>query len=192
MKKFLFVLAAVSVMFAACTSDPLEVEEEVKVKDGRTTIPYKLNAVGTGTKVSYEGDTYAIASGDQIRITGKTRTDIEGLLSQGSSNNWSGSISYETAQGAPDGNTELVATLIHAANPDYSTYANAIVSSTVDNQLQYAVEHYSLFTTEYNYGTTSIILFPLSILTEPTRWVIPGKRKWTWRHPGERPRARPC
>ena len=160
MKKYFWFIAATAVMVLGCNTISLEEKEEEKIENhSRTTIPYSLNSVATATKVSYGEGTYALASGDKLRVTGSDRTDIEGELAFDSdANEWRGTLSYETEEGAPDGTTGLVATLIHAANTDYSSYANAIVSSTVSNQLQYAVENYSWFTADYTYGDEDIYL----------------------------------
>ncbi|MBO4558199.1 MAG: hypothetical protein J5693_06295 [Bacteroidales bacterium] len=157
MKKILFVFAAAMMMAISCTSIPAT-EEEENIGDGtRTTIPYRLTIIET--KVSYEGGTYALAEGDKLRVTGRDRDDIEGILEKDSAKNeWNGTLTYTTDLGAPNGTTAMVATLIHAANDDYTTYANAVVSSTVTNQMQYAVEHYGWFTADYTYGEESIVL----------------------------------
>lgn len=124
----------------------------------RSTISYSL-AVDPVTKVSYEGGVYAFAAGDKIRVVGKVRTDIEGELEYNSTTmKWEGDLSYQTNLGAPEAETVLAATLVHAANANISTYANGIVgSATAANPLQYAVEHYGLFTAEFEFGTQSAI-----------------------------------
>ncbi len=123
----------------------------------RSTIPYSL-AVNPDTKVSYEGGSYAFATGDKINVVGKVRTDIEGELEYNPANEkWEGDLSYLTAQGAPVAETVLTATIVHAANADMSTYANGIVGSATANQLQYAVEHYGLFTADFEFGTQDAI-----------------------------------
>ena len=158
MKYFYPLLVAATAMVFACTPSSLEPEEAPVADDARTTIAYSLNTVDT--RVSYETGEYALASGDKLRITGSTRTDIEGELSYNAgSGNWTGELSYLTSEGAPEENvTGMVATLIHAANADYSKYAHAVVASDQADQLQYAVENYSLFTADYTYGETDLLL----------------------------------
>ena len=72
---------------------------------------------------------------------------------------WTGTISYLTDNGELEsGQTPLDVTLIHADNPDASTYASAIVGTGTGegwvsdaDLLKYAVEHYSLFTATDTY-----------------------------------------
>ena len=147
--KLIIVLAAA--MAVACGKSAF-------VEDlSRSTLPYSLKV--TATKVAYNGTNYSMAEGDRISLAGKTRTDIEGLLEYNSiSGEWEGEVSYLTALGEPDTTTDLVATLIHAANADQSTYANAILGSSVSSQLNYAAEHYSLFTADLKFGDSSTTL----------------------------------
>ena len=160
---------------ASCQAPALE---EIQGPEGQgtevvpewTTIPYTLKVSTKGTRVSYDEtstDSYSFKSGDKIRVKGTgDRTDINGELTQGD-NKWTGTISYLTVKGAPkSGETGLEVTLIHDGNTDASTYASALVGSgsvegyeteeeMVKKLLQYAVEHYSLFTAAYTYDSSS-------------------------------------
>ena len=160
---------------ASCQAPALE---EIQGPEGQgtevvpewTTIPYTLKVGTKGTRVSYDEtstDSYSFKSGDKIRVKGTgDRTDINGELTQGD-NQWTGTISYLTDKGAPkSGETGLEVTLIHDGNTDASTYASALVGSgsvegyeteeeMVKKLLQYAVEHYSLFTAAYTYDNSS-------------------------------------
>ena len=146
------ITAVCAAIFASsCSKTDLPTEDL-----SRSTIPYSLAVADT--KVSYEGGSYAFATGDKINVVGKVRTDIEGELEYNSSNDkWEGDLSYLTAQGAPAAETVLTATIVHAANSDISSYANAIVGSSTANQLQYAVEHYGLFTADFEFGEENAI-----------------------------------
>ena len=161
MKKFTLLFAAAIMMVLSC--EPMSLEENVEkpnVDNTYTTISYKLHSVSTGTdtKVSYDATNgYSIKTGDKLSIAGKNRTDITGELEYHDSDEyqWQGELTYKTSEGTP---TELIATLIHADNPDATTYANAVVGPDQSDMLKYAVEHYSLLTAEYNFGAESIIL----------------------------------
>lgn len=128
-------------------------QKETPYQDGdRTIVPYSLRTVLT--KVSYAESTYAFKSGDELAISSAGRTDIEGTLTYNGPGDWTGSVSYLTAEGAP---SKLTATLIHADNSDQSTYANGIAYElgSASSLLQAAVEKYSLFTADFDYGETS-------------------------------------
>ena len=161
MKKFTLLFAAAIMMVLSC--EPMSIEENVEkpvVDNTYTTISYKLHSVSTGTdtKVSYDATNgYSIKTGDKLSIAGKNRTDITGELEYHDSDEyqWQGELTYKTSEGTP---TELIATLIHADNPDATTYANAVVGPDQSDMLKYAVEHYILLTAEYNFGAESIIL----------------------------------
>lgn len=149
MKRILTACAAV-IFAAACSAPALEEiqrpeEPEKPVVSEKATIPFSLTVTTESTRVSYADGTYQFKAGDKIHVQGKTRTDLEGYLTQ-NGNVWSGNLSYDGEQPATD--TPLAITLVHADNEDVSTYGKAIVGSAPANSnlLREAVEHYSLFT----------------------------------------------
>lgn len=159
---FLSLLAALS-LIVACQPTALDEiidpnPQEPEVVPERTTIPYSLALDTEATRVSWVTSTnsYQFKEGDKLQVKGLgDRTDIEGTLTQSSgSYNWSGEISYLTSKGAPADNTQLEITLLHADNPHPETYATALVGELPEGVsgdmtlLQYAVENYSLFTTQ--------------------------------------------
>ena len=164
MKKFFLLFAAAILMVLSC--EPMSIEENVEkpnVDNIYTTIHYSLKSVSTGTetKVSYDATNgYSIKTGDKLSIAGKDRTDISGELEYHASDEyqWQGDLTYKTSEGPLDGNTNLVATLIHADNDYASSYANAVVGPDQSDMLKYAVENYSLLKAEYKYGATGITL----------------------------------
>ena len=156
---------------ASCQAPALEeIQEpggqETEVVPEWTTIPYSLKVSTEKTRVATDQNAtaYNFKAGDKIRITGTERTDIDGLLEPNEDYTlWTGTISYLTDNGELEsGQTPLDVTLIHADNPDASTYASAIVGTgaiegcvTEGQLLQYAVEHYSLFTATDTYRDQS-------------------------------------
>lgn len=167
---------AAAFMLAACHATALEEEiqlpekQEPVVVSERTTIPFSLKVNTEATKVSYATGSYQFKNGDILRVKGVTRTDIEGDLAQ-NGDVWSGNLSYLTSEGRPADDTALEVTLIHADNSNTESYASALVGSEDVSEvntatlLQYAVEHYSLFTAEdaetekdVTFETTSAIL----------------------------------
>lgn len=172
MKRILTACAAV--LFAAACSAPaleeiqLPEEPEKPVVCEKATIPFSLTVTTEGTRVSYEEGTYQFKAGDKIHVQGKTRTDLEGYLTQ-NGNVWSGNLSYDGEQPATD--TPLAITLVHADNTDVSTYAKAIVGSATDGSslLREAVEHYSLFTADnVTLGSTSAVLYQQATFLDVT------------------------
>ena len=128
--------------------------QEPEVVPERTTIPYSLKVSTETTRVSYddEQNAYQFKAGDILQVKGLgDRTDIEGELTQYQGNDkWSGTLSYSTTAGKPADDTPLEITLLHADNPHPETYAMALVGSNpqVADSLKYAVENYSLFSTQ--------------------------------------------
>ena len=165
----IFSVCAAALVVFACHAPALEEEirlpekQESVVVPERTTIPFSLQVSTEATKVSYAGGSYQFKEGDKLHVKGVTRTDIEGDLTQ-NGDVWSGDLSYLTSEGVPADNTALKVTLVHADNTDTESYASAIVGSdnvsevTTANLLQYAVEHYSLFTADVTFETTSAAL----------------------------------
>ena len=152
MKRILSAFAAV-MLAAACSAPALEEiqrpeEPEKPAVSEKATIPFSLTVTTESTRVSYaDGATYQFKAGDKIHVQGKTRTDLEGYLTQ-NGEDWSGDLSYDGDKPAVD--TPLAITLVHADNTDVSTYAKAIVGSAPEGSslLREAVEHYSLFTAD--------------------------------------------
>ena len=153
MKKRILTACAAVIFAAACSAPALEEiqrpeEQEKPVVSEKATIPFSLTVTTESTRVSYaDGAAYQFKAGDKIHVQGKTRTDLEGYLTQ-NGENWSGDLSYDGDKPAVD--TPLAITLVHADNTDVSTYAKAIVGSAPDGSslLREAVEHYSLFTAD--------------------------------------------
>ena len=148
MKKITLLALAVFIIALLAVS----CRKETPYQDGeRTVVPFTLRTVLT--KVSYDGETYAFKSGDKLAISSTVRPDIEGELSYDGTRDWTGEVSYLTAEGEPAQSTALIATLVHADNTDQSTYANGIAAS-----LQAAVEKYSLFTDDITFESTTATL----------------------------------
>ena len=157
-------------LFVACQAPSLEEinpdNPDTEIIPERTTIPYSLTVNTEGTRVSYTEDgSYSFASGDRLKVEGLgNHTDIQGFLDQQNDGTWSGDLSYLT-DNKPDSNTELKLTLIHAGNPDSTQYAKALVGSeeiegSNKSLLEYAVEHYSLFTSQpVKFSDTEATLF---------------------------------
>lgn len=168
MKQLIHILMAIcaaALVSVACQvseiEEPQNPEEPGKpVVSERTTIPFSLKVSTEATKVSYADGTYQFKEGDVLRVKGVERTDIEGDLSKGEGNTWTGSLSYLTAQGEPGDDTQLEVTLVHADNPDVNSYASGIVGRVPDGSslLREAVEKYSLFTAQVTCATTSATL----------------------------------
>ena len=145
---------AAVILAAACQAVALEeeivvpAEPEKPAVSQRATVPYTITVNTESTRVSYEGGVYAFKSGDKLHVVGVDRADIVGDLTQ-NGEVWSGELTYNPTVGELD-NASLTITLVHADNPDISTYGTAIVGSVRENStlLRDAVELYSLFTAE--------------------------------------------
>lgn len=152
-----------ALLVAACHAPALDDNQETVVDPETSTIPFSLKVSTEDTRVSYANGFFQFKPGDILRVKGKSRMDIEGDLSQ-NGDVWSGYLSYSTSAGEPDDNTELEVTLIHANNSDMGEYAFALVGSgdvsevTTESLLRFAVEHYSLFTADVTFATTSATL----------------------------------
>lgn len=172
-------VGVVAFMAASCQAPALEeIQEpggqESEVVPEWTTIPYSLKVSTKETRVATDetASAYQFKTGDKIRITGTDRSDIVGILEPNEGFTlWTGTISYRTSSGKlVSGETPLDVTLLHADNQDASTYASALVGTgaiegcvTEEQLLQYAVEHYSLFTAtdtyrDQNTAPTEVIL----------------------------------
>ena len=164
-------VGVVAFMAASCQAPALEeIQEhggqESEVVPEWTTIPYSLKVSTKETRVATDetASAYQFKTGDKIRITGTDRSDIVGILEPNEGFTlWTGTISYRTSSGElVSGETPLDVTLLHADNQDASTYASALVGTgaiegcvTEGQLLQYAVEHYSLFTATDTYRDQS-------------------------------------
>ena len=146
-------------LLVACQAPSLEEitpdNPDTEMISERTTIPYSLTVSTEGTRVSYaEGGSYAFDPQDKLEVVGLgNHSDLQGFLSlQSDGTTWSGELSYLT-DNKPDSKTEMKVTLIHAGTSDSTKYAKALVGSeeikgSEKSLLQYAVEHYSLFTAQ--------------------------------------------
>ena len=163
-----FSAVVVAFLAASCQAPALEEfqesgGQETEVVPEWTTIPYSLKVGTEGTRVSFvEGDnsSYGYKDGDYLHIVGLgTRADVVGDLTVHTGDSWSGTISYLTTKGMPGNGTDMEVTLIHADNPNSAEYGTALVGGVPAGDertlLQYAVENYSLFTTQYTIGATS-------------------------------------
>ena len=154
----IFSVCTTAFLLAACQTSDLDKQEPATVS-GRAKIPYSLKVNTEATKVSYADETYQFKDGDKLHVVGITRTDIDGILEK-NGEVWSGDLSYSTEIGKPSDDTELEVTLVHSDNPDTTSYASAIVGEVPQGTtlLQYAVEHYSWFTTQVKLSTKSATL----------------------------------
>lgn len=175
MKRILTACAAV-IFAAACSAPALEEiqrpeEPEKPVVSEKATIPFSLTVTTESTRVSYADGAYQFKAGDKIHVQGKTRTDLEGYLTQ-NGNVWSGNLSYDGEQ--PATNTPLAITLVHEDNEDVSTYAKAIVGSAPEGSslLREAVEKYSLFTpkadVDVTLSTDEVVLYQQAAFLDVT------------------------
>lgn len=146
---------AAVILAAACQAVALEdeivvpAEPEKPAVSQRATVPYTITVNTESTRVSYEGGVYAFKSGDKLQVVGVGRDDIEGELAQ-NGEVWSGELTYNPTVGELD-NASLTITLVHADNPEVSTYGTALVPGAKDGNaalLQEAVEKYSLLTAD--------------------------------------------
>ncbi len=160
-----FSAGVAALLVASCQAPALEEiqgsgGQETEVVPEWTTIPYslKVNTEKTRVATDQNATAYQFKGGDKLRVTGTgDRTDIVGILTEDTDGLWKGELTYLTAKGLGSGQT-LEVTLIHADNADASTYASALVGTgaiegcvTEEQLLQYAVEHYSLFTATDTY-----------------------------------------
>ena len=152
MRNYFWVSTVVAMMLMAVSCNTSEIEEVTVEKGGIVKIPYSLSvSAGADTKVSYAGNQYAVKSGDALKITGETRTDITGTLTFDSGAKFTGDIEYDSSAGEIDDHTRLIATLVHADNKDESTYANGVALN-----VQEAVEKYSLLSTDaFNFNVSA-------------------------------------
>ena len=162
-----FSAGVAALLVASCQAPALEEiqgsgGQETEVVPEWTTIPYSLKVSTKETRVATDetASAYQFKTGDKIRITGTDRSDIVGILEPNEGFTlWTGTISYRTSSGElVSGETPLDVTLLHADNQDASTYASALVGTgaiegcvSEEQLLQYAVEHYSLFTATDTY-----------------------------------------
>ena len=173
----LFTGCATLFLVAACHAPALE--EEIKIPQGQEkpeavseqgTIPFSITVNTESTRVSYAGDTYAFKTGDQLHVVGMgDRTDVGGYLTAQNNGVWSGNLSYNGT--APDANTMLSITLIHADNTDVSTYGTGLVgvASEGSTLLRDAVERYSLFTVNnVSFTAQSVTLLQQAAFLEVT------------------------
>lgn len=149
---------AAAILAAACQATALEdeilvpVDPEQPAVSELATVPYSITVTTESTRVSYAGEGenahYAFKTGDKLHVVGVDRTDLSGYLTK-NGDVWSGNLTYNTSNGEL-GDPKLSITLVHADNPDESTYGTAIVGSVRDGStlLRDAVELYSLFTNE--------------------------------------------
>ena len=155
MSKFISLAAvATALLLTACQAEELSFREDTR----RATLPYSISLSTESTRVDYvDGVGFHFAEGDKVRITGETREDIEGELTLDASTGIAeGTISYLVSAGEPDGDTGLVATLLHAANEDYDTYGNAIIGYTDTLPLEEVAEQYSQFTATFPFSQEEV------------------------------------
>ena len=184
MKKNSFLWAALSMTAAlvmtACTSEDNTVDTPAAPQAEVKTIPYSVT-VGQGgdatTRATVADDpsdatnyhkTLYFAAGDQLYISSDSRTDLKGTLTlkagdEGKSNGatFEGSITY--TGDAPEGTTEIKATLVGSSNvgvqiTDGKVTGVSYPSNAYCNDVAEAVQKYSNLTGTSTYGSKSFSL----------------------------------
>lgn len=184
MKKNSFLWAALSMTAAlvmtACTSEDNTVDTPAAPQAEVKTIPYSVT-VGQGgdatTRATVADDpldatnyhkTLYFAAGDQLYISSDSRTDLKGTLTlkagdEGKSNGatFEGSITY--TGDAPEGTTEIKATLVGSSNvgvqiTDGKVTGVSYPSDAYCNDVAEAVQKYSNLTGTSTYGAKSFSL----------------------------------
>ena len=184
MKKNSFLWAALSMTAAlvmtACTSEDNTVDTPAAPQAEVKTIPYSVT-VGQGgdatTRATVADDpsdatnyhkTLYFAAGDQLYISSDSRTDLKGTLTlkagdEGKSNGatFEGSITY--TGDAPEGTTEIKATLVGSSNvgvqiTDGKVTGVSYPSDAYCNDVAEAVQKYSNLTGTSTYSSKSFTL----------------------------------
>lgn len=162
-----------ALVMTACTSEDNTVETPATQQAEVKTIPYSVT-VGQGgdatTRATVESDmkTLKFATGDQLYISSDSRTDLKGTLTlkagdEGKSNGatFEGSITY--TGDAPEGSTEIKATLVGSSNvgvqiTDGKVTGVSYPSNTYCDDVAEAVQKYSNLTGTSTYSSKSFTL----------------------------------
>lgn len=184
MKKNSFLWAALSMTAAlvmtACSSDDNIVETPAAPQDEVKTIPYSVTVSGgdaATTRATVADDpsdatnyhkTLYFATGDQLYISSDSRTDLKGTLTlkagdegKSSGATFEGSITY--TGDAPEGTTEIKATLVGSSNVGVQITDGKVtgVSYPLDaycDDVAEVVQKYSNLTGTSTYGEKSFTL----------------------------------
>ena len=184
MKKNSFLWAALSMTAAlvmtACTNDDNMVETPAAPQAEVKTIPYSVTVSGgdaATTRATVADDpldatnyhkTLYFATGDQLYISSDSRTDLKGTLTlkagdegKSSGATFEGSITY--TGDAPEGTTEIKATLVGSSNVGVQITDGKVtgVSYPLDaycGDVAEAVQKYSNLTGTSTYGSKSFTL----------------------------------
>jgi len=162
-----------ALVMTACSNDDNTVETPTAQQAIVKTIPYSVT-VGQGgdatTRATVESNlkTLKFATGDQLYISSDSRTDLKGTLTlkagdEGKSNGatFEGSITY--TGDAPEGTTEIKATLVGSSNVGVQITDGKVTGMTYPNNaycadVATAVQKYSNLTGTSNYGEKSFTL----------------------------------
>ena len=162
-----------ALVMTACTNDDNEVETPAAPQAEVKTIPYTVT-VGQGgdatTRATVDSDnkTLRFATGDQLYISSDSRTDLKGTLTlkagdEGKSNGatFEGSITY--TGDAPEGTTEIKATLVGSSNvgvqiTDGKVTGVSYPSDAYCDDVATAVQKYSNLTGTSTYSSKSFTL----------------------------------
>ena len=162
-----------ALVMTACTSEDNTVETPAAQLAEVKTIPYSVT-VGQGgdatTRATVESDmkTLKFATGDQLYISSDSRTDLKGTLTlkagdEGKSNGatFEGSITY--TGDAPEGTTEIKATLVGSSNvgvqiTDGKVTGVSYPSDAYCDDVAEAVQKYSNLTGTSTYSSKSFTL----------------------------------
>ena len=167
-----------ALVMTACSNDDNTVETPAAQQAIVKTIPYSVTVNGgAGTRATVADDpsdattyhkTLKFATGDQLYISSDSRTDLKGTLTlkagdEGKSNGatFEGSITY--TGDAPEGTTEIKATLVGSSNVGVQITDGKVTGMTYPNNaycadVATAVQKYSNLTGTSNYGEKSFTL----------------------------------
>jgi len=162
-----------ALVMTACSNDDNTVETPAAQQAEVKTIPYSVT-VGQGgdatTRATVESNlkTLKFATGDQLYISSDSRTDLKGTLTlkagdegKSSGATFEGSITY--TGDAPEGTTEIKATLVGSSNvgvqiTDGKVTGVSYPSDAYCDDVAEAVQKYSNLTGTSNYGEKSFTL----------------------------------
>ena len=162
-----------ALVMTACSNDDNTVETPTAQQAIVKTIPYSVT-VGQGgdatTRATVESNlkTLKFATGDQLYISSDSRTDLKGTLTlkagdEGKSNGatFEGSITY--TGDAPEGTTEIKATLVGSSNVGVQITDGKVTGMTYPNNaycadVATAVQEYSNLTGTSTYSKKSFTL----------------------------------
>lgn len=162
---------AAALVMTACSNDDNTVETPAAQQAIVKTIPYSVTVNGSaGTRATVDNDmkTLKFAAGDKLYISSDSRTDLKGTLTlkagdEGKSNGatFEGSITY--TGDAPEGTTEIKATLVGSSNVGVQITDGKVTGMTYPNNaycadVATAVQEYSNLTGTSTYSSKSFTL----------------------------------